>query len=413
MDSLDTPPRFRRKGRLLKIVLGPCLAAVLICIAVFLLTKAITEPPPKPFSYTRLSQPVVKVPLRLVRGRPVVEVMLNERGPYRLMLDTGCSHTVHICACLVKELGLSETDTKVTANHAGGTTREYSVVRVDSLRVGQAEFLRFEALVDPIGHRLSTKDTRVDGMIGNSCFRELLLTLDFPNRQLILQKGALPKPDGRDVLELSPGNRTPEIVATIGQTELKFAIDSGFNGAVTLPEAIAKTSSFYATPVETRSSTGGGVVSSYEARLRGTVAFGRHAVADPIVHWFAGTKGMGMIGMKVLKHFAVTLDQTSGSVRFSRNDDNPIRIPPRRGIGLIFEVKNAIAAIEVINPNMPAAHLGLEVGDQVLTVNGEPFSEFDDSRFSALFEKTDPVRLELMRGEKRFTVEVPVVNLIE
>ncbi len=412
MTSSDAPTHATRKSRLLKIVLGLFLA-VLICIVVFRLTKTIFQPASKPFSYTRLSQPVVKLPFRLVNGLPVVEVMINQRGPYRLVLDTGSSN-VHICPCLVKKLSLPEMDTKTTLHDAAGNTREYSLVRVDSLRVGQAEFLRFAAVIDPIGHRLlSTNDTQVDGIIGYHCFRELLLTLDFPNQQLILQRGTLPEPDGHDVFGLSLGKAGPELVVSVGRTEVELLIDSGSQNCVNSSEPIAKTFSFHAAPFERRHATDSGVVSTYQARVKGKLVFGRHIVIDPIIGWDAGTKGRNLLGMKILKHFVVTLDQTSGSVRFSRNDDDPIRIPPVRGIGLIIGVKKGTAAIEFINPNTPAAQLGLKIGDQVLTVNGQPFSEFNNSSFSTLFEETDAVRLELMRGKKGFAVDVPVVNLIE
>lgn len=202
-------------------------------------------------------------------------------------------------------------------------------------------------------------------------------------------------------------------MVSVGQTEVELLIDSGSQGCVSLSEPIAKTYFFYATPIEGRPTIAGGVVSSYRARLEGKLAFGRHVVIDPIISWTAGTKGRNLLGMKILKHFVVTFDQTSGSVCFSRDDNDPIRIPLERGIGLIFQVKKGIAAIEVINPGTPAAQLGLKVGDQVLTVNGQPFSKFDNSSFSTLFEQTDAVRLELMRGKKPLAVEVPVVNLIE
>ncbi len=411
MTSSDTPRDFTHKRRLLKIVLGVFLAA-LCFIAAFLLTKTILFPASKPFRYTRLSQPVVKVPFQLVNGLPVVEVMINQRGPYRLVLDTG-STNVHICPCLVKKLGLPEIDTKTTSHDAAGNTREYSLARVDSLRVGQAEFLRFGAVINPIGHKLSTSDTRVDGIIGYHCFRELLLTLDFPNQQLILQRGVLPKPDGQDVFELSPSKAAPELVVSVGQTEVELLIDSGYAGCVSLSESFAKTFSFHADPLEGRVIIASGMVSNHRARLKGKLAFGRHVVIDPIIGWIPKVEGQDMMGMDILKHFVITFDRTNGLVRFSRNGDDPIRIPPVRSIGLIFGVKKGTAAIEVINPNTPAADLGLKVGDQLLTVNGEPFSKLDDVSFSALFEKTDAVRLELMRGKKRLALEVPVVNLIE
>src|SRR5258708_33909738 len=66
-------------------------------------------------------------------GRPIVDVSINEKGPYRFILDTGASMTV-ISDDLKDELAL-------IANASNAHTPDgasASLVRIDSLRVGDA-----------------------------------------------------------------------------------------------------------------------------------------------------------------------------------------------------------------------------------------------------------------------------------
>ena len=82
-----------------------------------------------------------------------------------------------------------------------------------------------------------------------------------------------------------------------------------------------------------------------------------------------------------------------------------------RLFGWASAVRNGVAAIQIIDPLTPADQLGLKVGDRLLTVNGQPFCQLDNDRFSALLENEDVLALELMRGDLRFAVEVPVAEL--
>src|SRR5258706_553297 len=78
-------------------------------------------------------------PLDTRAGRPIVDVMINGKGPYRFFVDTGASHTV-IDSSLTAELGLPV----LGETHMGDPSNPFAIradrVRIDELAVGDARF---------------------------------------------------------------------------------------------------------------------------------------------------------------------------------------------------------------------------------------------------------------------------------
>ncbi len=61
-----------------------------------------------------------------------------------------------------------------------------------------------------------------------------------------------------------------------------------------------------------------------------------------------------------------------------------------------------------VQPNKPAAKAGLQVGDQIIGVNGERVKEFDDLRLLITMHAGTPLRIEYLRnGQKRSTILTP------
>ena len=61
-----------------------------------------------------------------------------------------------------------------------------------------------------------------------------------------------------------------------------------------------------------------------------------------------------------------------------------------------------------VQPNKPAAKAGLQVGDQIIGVNGKRVKEFDDLRLLITMHAGTPLRIEYLRnGQKRSTILTP------
>src|SRR5438132_9375626 len=82
----------------------------------------------------------VSMPMLDFGGRPVVEVTINGKGPFRLVLDTGASVTV-LDTSLAADLGLAGTSTEV-----------------DELRIGAVALARLDVFVAPISRIMNGED---------------------------------------------------------------------------------------------------------------------------------------------------------------------------------------------------------------------------------------------------------------
>jgi len=254
------------------------------------------------------------VPIELLDGdRPVVSVTLNGRGPYRLAVETG-SPDVLLTPQVVDSLRLPP----------ARTSEPDSLFRLDSLRIGDIVVGALSVGQDRAFARLG-----VDGVLGLDAYAGLLLTIDYPAAQLILSKGTLPVPDGREVLRAVRVGPFMGVSVDAGGTREIGVIDTqGGMLFQAVPEAAERLK--FATPprVVGRAIVGGGApVEVKEARLAGDLKIGRHVFHQPTiaVHPLPPDIPSRMtIGTQALRHFRLTIDQRSMRVRLARADTTAI-----------------------------------------------------------------------------------------
>ena len=129
----------------------------------------------------------VTIPMRIFdQTRPGVEVMINGRGPYLFAIETGGPYTIVLDAKVSAALQLKP------LSGAADPLRS-----IESLQIGPLSLHNVTVFV-----RDGTGLTGVDGMLGLSMFKEVLLTVDFPRRQVRLERDSLPATNGRDVIPL-------------------------------------------------------------------------------------------------------------------------------------------------------------------------------------------------------------------
>lgn len=350
----------------------------------------------------------VAVPIDISSGCPVVQVLINGRGPYRFLLDTGSSGT-HVSHTLAQALDLPPTGSEGTFRNAVGKEIEYTGVLIESIQLGEATFLRREVLRRSF-QREQADGKLEEGILGYNLLGACLVTIDFPAGQLVIQEGRLPAADGRNVLAVVK-EQSPTIAIAFGDKRVDTLVDSGSGSSFILPADIAGQLTPMRPPVKTWSKVAGEeqVHTFQVVRMKEPVRIGDHVIAEPIVYSHADVPAV--VGVNVLRHFAVTFDAANRRVRFSRQGREPIRVRGSRTIGLTFGVRNGVATIDGIDPQGPAGGLGVRVGDRVLIAAGRPFEELDDRAFKDLFQTRDAIDLELERDGERFTINVPVTEL--
>jgi hypothetical protein len=142
--------------------------------------------PVAPEAVTLESEPEFATPTTLDRiGRIIAPVMINGRGPFRLMVDTGANRSL-ITTTVAESLGIDYLAApQVTMNGVTGSA-VVPAVALDRLEAGA---LVFEQLEVPIVSPHLVGD--VDGILGMAGLREQRLVVDFERDRVTISSSKL------------------------------------------------------------------------------------------------------------------------------------------------------------------------------------------------------------------------------
>ena len=183
---------------------------------------AAKKPPIKPIVLrdgAELSSPEVCIPIHHHTGHLAIDVMVNGKGPFRFQLDTGASASC-VDPSLIAKLGLAKVGSVWNSSAIDPTKRSRrDRVKIDELKVGGVTFRNLTAIGIDFSWVEKRKKDRVFGLLGFPLFRELLLSIDYPNSQIILTRGALDK-KAAHVISYRGGDGTPRVPIKVGKTTL-------------------------------------------------------------------------------------------------------------------------------------------------------------------------------------------------
>jgi len=250
------------------------------------------------------------------KGRPVVEVGIDGKGPFPFVLDTGAGGTV-LGSDLASELALPEAgETRI-----GDPINPHAItdkrVRIGRLTLGGATFSDMTAT--SMDNPVLREHLGARGVLGMPVFAELLLTLDFARAEVRMGRGQLPSPDGKEVVAYRAGfGGTIRVPITVGPLELEADLDSGSPAAVSLPNEYMDRLPLEGKPVEigrARTVTSEFVV--HGATLKGAVQIGGHRLENPRLRF--NQLPAANVGSELLRRFAITIDQKSRRIRLAES----------------------------------------------------------------------------------------------
>jgi predicted aspartyl protease len=261
--------------------------------------------------------------LTLAYDRPIVRVMVNEKGPFRFLVDTGSNAEAFLTPNLARRLNLQSTGERYITDASGQGVRA-PIVSIKSVRVAGVEFAAVKAII----YSFDRENVSFDGILGLALFRDYLLTLNFPKRELTLTSGALLPDGGQRVLPFSTPRGLPAILLRIGHSTIDAEIDSGGAG-LTLPQGFASRQRYFYAPgvfaveqtVSRRFELGGAILTSH-------VEFGNYSFSRPFVEIDPGNL-LANFGSTAMRDFALTFDQRNCLVLFeARKKSHGLDVPP-------------------------------------------------------------------------------------
>ena len=398
--------RFRAAATLLALVAAPALA--------YDAPKHAGEPPERVRPLKTTIAAPVEVPMGSMAGRPTIDVMIDGKGPFRFLVDTGAGTTV-INQDLAKELGLAIIDTTRIGDPMNPNAIKADVVQVPTMTIGDARFETFAAASWDRGYLIRAGETNPPrGVIGFPVFRELLVTFDYVDKKLRLAPGSLPKADGKSVIPYDAPMGIPEFTVNVGGVDVTTHLDTGSGGFYSVPKRYLEKLKFKG-PLEEvgRARTVNTEMVLKGAELDGTLSLGQFAWEKPFVI-VSDELPMGNLGGQALASFAITFDQRAQAMKFEQKGPL-VAGRPTRHTSQVAQAANASAPgppvsglrfgshggpsdlfVYDVAADSPAAKAGVTPGEKVLEVNGTPIASMAEDQVKGAM-RTSPLKLKLLK----------------
>lgn len=318
------------------------------------------------------------VPFRLLNNHVYVEAMVNGKGPYTFIVDTG-GHTL-LSPRVVKEVGLESVGEAATSG-AGEKTETSGYAHYREIAVGKAR------LRDQVGFTIqiyepSIEGIQVDGMIGFEYFSRFAVQLDYGAHTMTTTQFA--HFDGKDAGTAVPFkfyDHLPQVSGAIDDLPALFDIDTGSRSEIDITGPFVarhKLRDKYVKGVSAITGWGvGGPSRSHVARIPSLTFHGTKV--DDVVAGLSEAKGGsfsdpsydGNIGSGFLKRFVVTFDYAHQVMYLKRLAPQPVDAGRFDRSGMWINAATDAYEIKSIAANSPAAQAGLAEGDLITSLNGQ------------------------------------------
>ena len=369
---------------------------------------------------------VAEIPFRLVNNHLIIPVSVNGSEPLDVVLDTGmpAAGLAIYDGPRLQSMDL-DVDPSIQAQvgGAGGDGRRLMarIAMSESLSLPGLQIEGTRVIVLPEMPEMSGYH---DGIIGYSLFGGFVVELDYDERVVRLHEPAAYRaPADGLIVPLTFHHRVPYADVTLEPTagepfDTKVAVDLGASHAISLNRAH---SDRIRLPANTLSAIIGrgvsGPVRGEVGRIAG-LGLGGARLADVVatfpVSEHQNPRGIdslgGNLGSDVLRRFNTTFDYAGERMILvpNRAHAEPFTFD-RSGLRLALGEK---LQVEGVIAGSPAEESGVEVGDLLTHVNGEPVGSADYGEVRATLMGSGEVRLKLERGGATLEKTVRLRRLI-
>jgi predicted aspartyl protease len=256
------------------------------------------------------------VALQIEGGDVSIEVEINKKK-FRFGLDTGASGQAYVTPELVQLLKLPTVRQMTLSDGSGRNSRKTDVVLIDSLKLGKTSFKKVQAPVLESQERPAGPTKKTYGTIGFELFKDLLVTLNFPQHKLLFGKGALPIADGKTILNYRVEKYAPYIPFQIGDAQFEGMVDTGGSGGFLIPLSMASKLKFRAGPKVVGKISS--ITNTYEllqGEVEGNAQIGGITLENPVIRFSEILRHVN-IGREILHQFAITFDHKNQRIAFA------------------------------------------------------------------------------------------------
>jgi hypothetical protein len=364
------------------------------------------------FDRGKLAPDQVAVPAKIISNLLFVEAGVGGASPYLFLVDTGSTVTLvsDRIAATIQGFGNSPPAQAVQVISAAGGSTMLGSVQLPSLEFGPVVIPDVRAAVYDFVDFSNHVGTTVDGIIGFSVFRDLLLTLDYPRSRIVLSSLVPARGLAGVVLPfVQVGGIRPIVNIELGDQLMPALLDSGSDLPFTLDATACRPSFKHGPRTGPLVATLSGNAPRPIGRLSTDLALAGTTIREPRVML---TSKVSTIGSEILRHFTLTFDQHRSLVVVVPEHDTTIKLPAERTTGLSFARLPAEWRVLQVLDDAPASTRLIRAGDAIVGIDGEPIVRWNLDRYQKHLQRAENVEYLFLRDKKNYQVRAPVYELI-
>jgi hypothetical protein len=368
----------------------------------------VSPQPPNDFT---IAGGVATVPIGF-DGDVIVSAMLNGKGPFDFILDTG-GHDI-LTPAAAKTLGLKG----IGAGAAGGSgaqilTEQYT--RVARMQIGGVTLNDQAFVILPLQFNTVERGAKppLAGILGLELFERFQMSLNYRARTLSF-RSLVSAPEGHGTpVAIRFTDDMPLFTATIDGITGDNGLDTGNSGALVVQGIWARANGLGETMrhgLETAGFGSGGMSRNWAVRADIGLA-GLHfahvaaSYSEDKAGAFSSRTEAGNIGNQIYDNFTLTFDYARNKVWLDPAPGAPLPPVPYQRAGLsVFKQNPDGFTVAVVMPGGPAAEAGLATGDEIVAIDGAPVRELSGWDFRRMIRKAPGARIKIAytrKAEKR------------
>jgi hypothetical protein len=361
----------------------------------------------------------VTIPFRLIRNMIVIKLNINGRGPFNFVLDTGVGIMLITNPQLIDSINItSKRVIKIPGLGEGDDAEAYITPALNVGIKGLTSYDVSAAILKEDHFSLSSyAGIRIDGLLGYEFFNSLAVEIDFGDSTLsVCRPKDLHAFSKSNKIPITIEERKPYLHANITfpngkQADDKLVIDIGAGHPISI-ENLVKTNDMPQKFIIANLGVGlNGPINGFISRIN-EVDIGKYKIRDVIASFPDESKMQikpavprdGNLGVGILKKFDVIFDYTNNALYLKpgAHYDEPFE-HDMSGLEYFAAGKGyQHVIISRVEPGSTGDEIGLEKGDEIVSVNFRPVSKMTLEEIDSIFKSKDgrTILLEIFHDNK-------------
>jgi hypothetical protein len=249
----------------------------------------------------------IEIPFTLDINRLIVKAKINGKGDYSFIFDTGAQGVI-LNDSLAKAL-----DLKGEGYSPFGSPNNPNAIQAKNIDIPLFSVNGFESKNEEavsVEFKKVFPSSKHDGIFGLSVFKGHLVTINYPDSKIIINKGELKEnEEGVVKVDLS---RILALKGKIDGREIPIHFDSGSPSFITLPMEWKSNLTLKSEPTFfAKGRMASGEVDLYRASLSGKIQVGAVSITDPDIILKTGGIPAANFGYAFLKNYLLTIDMVN------------------------------------------------------------------------------------------------------